>query len=72
MRKLTPTILAVTALAGGALTGVALAAPGHGSAKPTETRSLDRHQTSSRDRLREQHDSRTSSRDRSVREHSNR
>ncbi len=71
MRKLSVTILAASALAGGALAGVAAAAPGHAGAKSTEIRSVDRHQTSSRDHSRDRHESRTSN-DRSAVEHTNR
>ncbi|MGZ4381843.1 MAG: hypothetical protein ACXVZ3_10520 [Gaiellaceae bacterium] len=64
MRKFTASILAVGALAGGAFSGAALAAPSHHTGKAVETRSADRNGTASRDRT-QHHDT---SRDRAQQE----
>ncbi len=52
MRKLAITVMATSLLAGGALTGVAMAAPSHHAAKPQHRplhRSVVRHESQSRD-----------------------
>lgn len=63
MRRFTASLLATTILAGGAATGVALAAPSHHAPAKTEIRSVDRHGSADRQRSADRHGSRDMSRE---------
>jgi hypothetical protein len=64
MRKLTASILATAALAGGAFTGVALAAPAASHSSAEQAASLDRNSAKQRDPVRDRSRHESASRDR--------